>query len=164
MSEAVFEVPVAHRLEWRWRAFADISSHELQRIHIARQQVFVCEQQCVYLDADPCDEQSQHLAAWATERRLPVAYARLIPPGIKYPEAAIGRVLVEQALRRGGLGRQLVQRVLDQATLAWPWCGVRVSAQARLQAFYAGFGFEPVGMAYLEDGIEHLDMRRLASA
>ena len=32
---------------------------------------------------------------------------------------------------------------------------MRISAQSRLEAFYAGFGFQPIGEPYMEDGIPH---------
>ncbi len=40
----------------------------------------------------------------------------------------------------------------------WPGRAVRISAQARLERFYAEQGFSPVGDEYLEDGIPHLQM------
>ena len=41
---------------------------------------------------------------------------------------------------------------------AFPGRGIRISAQSRLEAFYAGFGFVSVGEPYLEDGIPHTEM------
>jgi ElaA protein len=39
-----------------------------------------------------------------------------------------------------------------------PEHGIRISAQSRLESFYAGFGFVVVGERYLEDGILHTEM------
>lgn len=144
-------------LHWRCCAFDQLTVHELQRIHAARQQVFVLEQQCVYVDADEADPSSHHLAAWSADGRL-LAYARLVRPGVKYAEPSIGRVLTTAAARGDGLGRELVRRALAQAELLWPGAGLRISAQSRLEAFYAGFGFSVVGEPYLEDGIPHTAM------
>jgi ElaA protein len=44
----------------------------------------------------------------------------------------------------------------------WPGRGVRISAQAHLERFYNGFGFERVGDVYDEDGIAHVQMLRSA--
>ena len=66
---------------------------ELQHIYTARQQVFAVEQQCIYLDVDGCDESAWHLAAWSPVQREPLAYARVLDPGVKYAEASIGRVI-----------------------------------------------------------------------
>ena len=135
---------------------------ELQRIHMARQQVFVVEQNCVYLDADEVDEASWHLAAWRAGDALPLAYARIVAPGVKYAEASIGRVITSAAARGTGLGRELVRRAVEQAEAIFPGCGIRISAQAHLVRFYAAFGFAPVGEEYLEDGIPHVEMLRPA--
>ena len=41
---------------------------------------------------------------------------------------------------------------------------IRISAQTRLERFYADFGFVAVGAPYLEDGIEHTEMLRPGAA
>jgi ElaA protein len=156
MSESI---GVASRdLEWRWCRFDGLDVHELQRIYSARQRVFVLEQQCIYLDADGCDELAFHLAAWSTRQREPLAYARVIDPGVKYPEASIGRVITVGLGRGCGLGRQVVARAIAQAALTWPGTALRISAQTRLERFYEDFGFAVVGAPYVEDGIDHTEM------
>ena len=136
---------------------------ELQLIYRARQQVFVLEQQCAYLDADGYDEPAWHLAAWSDTERVPLAYARLIPPGLKYAEPSIGRVITTAAARGTGLGRELVRRAIDHSSSVFPQHGIRISAQSRLEAFYAEFGFVIVGERYMEDGIPHTEMLRPAT-
>ena len=69
-------------LVWRWRRFDDLGVRELQHIYAARQRVFAVEQQCVYLDVDGCDESAWHLAAWSPAQREPLAYARVLDPGV----------------------------------------------------------------------------------
>ena len=153
--------PVGH--EWCWRRFDGLNAHDLQRIHAARQQVFAVEQQCIFQDADACDEQAWHLACWLPGRWEPLAYARVLDAGVKYDEPSIGRVLTTAGARRTGLGRDLMARAVSLTRLQWPGAGVRISAQARLSAFYRSFGFIDVGPPYLEDGIDHIEML-LASA
>ena len=145
-------------LRWRWCRLDELGATELHRIHEARQQVFVIEQQCIYLDADVFDEHAWHLAAWSPAQREPMAYARVVDPGLKYPEPSIGRVITNAAARGTGLGRELVRRAVSHTLAAFPGQGIRISAQARLERFYAGFGFERVGADYLEDGIPHAQM------
>jgi ElaA protein len=93
----------------------------------------------------------------------PLAYARLLDPGAKYADASIGRVITTQAARGSGLGRELMGRAIAQAGLAWPDAAIRISAQTRLEAFYASFGFVAVGPTYLEDGIDHTEMLKAAA-
>lgn len=156
------EDAVVHGLDLAWRVcrFEDLSPLELARIYRARQQVFVVEQQCLYVDADELDAAAWHLAGWAPGSTLPLAYARLVEPGAKYAEAAMGRVITIGAARGTGLGREVVRRAIEHAGLVYPGQGVRISAQQRLQRFYADFGFVPVGEGYLEDGIPHIEMLR----
>ncbi|WP_280156654.1 GNAT family N-acetyltransferase [Piscinibacter sp. XHJ-5] len=145
-------------LIWRTCPFAHLTLGELQFIYMARQQVFVVEQACIYRDADGYDERAWHVAAWRASERMPVAYARLIEPGAKYSEASMGRVLTTAAGRGIGLGRELVRRVIDLADQVFPNEGLRISAQSRLEHFYTEAGFAVVGEPYLEDGIMHTEM------
>ena len=145
-------------LVWRCAAFDALTTRELQFIYMARQEVFAIEQQCAYLDADGFDERAVHIAAWSSMQRQPLAYARLIEPGAKYDEASMGRVITTAAARGRGLGRELVARAIAHAAALWPPGALRISAQTRLERFYAGFGFVAVGTPYLEDGIDHTEM------
>lgn len=151
-------------LDWRLRAFDALTPRELRRILALRQLVFVVEQDCAFLDADERDERALHLAAWSEGEPLPLACARLLPPGLVAPEASIGRVVAAPAVRGTGLGRETMRRAIAAAESAWPGHGVHLSAQSRLERFYGGFGFVVAGPRYLEDGIEHTPMRRLAGA
>ncbi len=147
-------------LNWRSARLNELTPLELARIYRARQQVFSIEQNCVYLDADEADEQSYHLAAWSNAHAQPLAYARLVDPGIKYTEPSMGRVITTAEARGTGLGRELVQRVLALSAQVHPGLGVRISAQSRLRRFYNEFGFEAMGVDYMEDGIPHIEMLR----
>ena len=147
-------------LDWRWRRFDDLTVRELQHIFAARQKVFAIEQQCIYLDVDGCDESAWHLAAWSPAQREPLAYARVLDPGVKYEEASIGRVITVGLGRGTGLGRELVARAIAHAGEVWPGGAIRISAQTRLERFYEEFGFVAVGPPYDEDGIDHTEMLR----
>jgi len=152
--------PVALSTRWRCCRFDALSVYELQYIYMARQQVFCVEQRCAYLDVDGRDESAWHLAAWSGEQQMPLAYARVLAPGVKYTEPAIGRVLTFGAGRGVGLGRALVQRAIAQAEAEYPAQGIRLSAQSHLEDFYRSEGFRAVGEAYLEDTIPHIEMCR----
>ena len=147
-------------LVWRFAPFESLSVRELQYIYMARQAVFSVEQQCAFMDADGLDERAHHLAAWSSSQREPLAYARLLEPGAKYVEPSIGRVITTAAGRGRGLGRETMVRALAHAAELWPGAAVRISAQSRLEAFYASLGFVIAGPRYLEDGIDHTEMVR----
>lgn len=145
-------------LRWLGCRLDGLSVRQLQYIYRARQQVFGVEQNCAYLDADGADESAYHLAAWSAVQREPLAYARIVDPGVKYAEPSIGRVITTPAARGTGLGREVVRRAIVQARASFTGCGIRISAQSRLEAFYAAFGFVAVGGRYLEDGLPHTEM------
>ena len=150
--------PTTRDVTWRACHFDELSLRELQNIFTARQLVFTIEQACIYLDADGHDENALHIAAWSPEHRVPLAYARVIPPGIKYAEPSIGRVITTSAARGRGLGRELVRRAIAVSQEAFPGHGIRISAQSRLEAFYEEFGFVVQGAQYMEDDIPHTEM------
>ena len=145
---------------WRCAAFAELSTLELYRILALRQAVFVVEQTCVYQDADRVDPACWHLGAWEDGRLL--AYARLVPPGVTFPEPSVGRVISAPAARGAGLGREVMRRALVEAERLFGRVPLQIGAQSYLRRFYEGFGFVVQGPEYLEDGIPHLHMVRPA--
>lgn len=158
MIRQMLTAPLSTR--WRCCGFDALNVHELQYIYMARQQVFCVEQRCAYLDVDGRDAAAWHLAAWLDGQAMPLAYARILAPGTKYVEPAIGRVLTWGVGRGVGLGRVLVQRAVAQAVADYPGQGIRLSAQSHLADFYRSVGFQTVGEGYLEDGIPHIEMCR----
>ena len=141
-------------MDWYERGFQDLTRDELYAILELRERVFVVEQRCAYQDVDGKDPVCRHV--WATHGGEIVAYLRILPAGQKYEEVAIGRVIVAQAMRGTGLGKELMRRGLAAAG-AVP---VRLSAQAHLEQFYADLGFRRVSGVYDEDGIPHVEMLR----
>ena len=127
-----------------------------------RQIVFVLEQKCLYLDADGLDPQADHLLGWQADgdRRTLVAYARLVPAGVKYAEPSIGRVISHPDVRGKGAGHALMREAIRLVEVAG-WGGtIRIAAQMYLERFYEGYGFRRVSDPYLEDNIWHVDMLR----
>jgi len=155
---------LASSVTWQCARLPELTALQLARIYRARQQVFSVEQDCVYLDADEADEQSYHLAAWSPAHAEPLAYARLVDPGVKYAEPSMGRVITTAPARGTGLGRELVRRVLALSDEVFAGQGIRISAQSRLQRFYNEVGFVAVGDDYMEDGIPHTEMLRRSAA
>jgi ElaA protein len=149
---------------WRCARLQELTPLELARIYRARQQVFSIEQNCVYLDADEADECSHHVAAWSPDHDMPLACARLVPPGVKYAEPSMGRVVTSAAARGTGLGRELVRRVMALSDDVYPGLGNRISAQSYLRRFYSEQGFVAIGEDYMEDGIPHIEMLRPSPA
>ncbi|MBT9457844.1 MAG: GNAT family N-acetyltransferase [Burkholderiaceae bacterium] len=145
-------------VNWTCKPFSGLTAAELYQALQLRSEVFVLEQQCVYLDPDGLDPQAWHL--FGRDGSGLLAYLRLLPPGLKADEPVIGRVVTAPAARGSGLGRQLLSQALLECEKLWPGRALFLSAQAHLQSFYGGLGFVPVSEQYVEDGIAHVDMRR----
>lgn len=145
-------------MEWHQKNFDALSTRDLYLILSVRSEVFVAQQRCIYVDPDGKDMQAHHLYALDGDRVA--ACLRLLPPGVSYEEASIGRVLTGPAHRNQGLGQELLTRGLAYAESLWPGAPLRIGAQLYLQKFYASFGFRAVGEPYDEDGIPHLEMLR----
>ena len=133
---------------------------ELYAVLAARQQVFAVEQRCAFLDADGHDAHAWHLLGWVggPGAESLVAYLRVLDPGRKFAEPSIGRVLTLPPYRGIGLGRVLMAEGIARTGTAWPRHPIRIAAQQRLEAFYAGLGFRTASPPYDEDGIAHVDM------
>ena len=151
----------ASPLCWHFSRFEALSLDDLYDALALRSAVFSVEQACAYLDPDGVDRHSGHLLGRDGAGVLH-GYLRVVDPGVKYAEPSIGRVATSPKVRGAGLGRRLFAEGLARCMAAWPGQGIRISAQAHLNSFYAGFGFEPVGAIYLEDNIPHLEMLRPA--
>ena len=149
-------------ITWQCTPFSELAPADLYAAIQLRQIVFVVEQKCAYLDADGADRVADHLLGWRPidGRRTLVAYARLLPPKVKYAEASIGRVVSHPDVRGTGVGRLLMQEALARLERAAWGKEIRIAAQMYLERFYESFGFERVTDPYLEDDIWHVDMRR----
>jgi ElaA protein len=143
-------------ITWVWKAFGELLPEELYALLKLRAEVFIVEQDCAYLDLDDLDQQCRHLLGFQGGRL--VAYLRLAPPGVKYTEASLGRVINAQGVRGVGIGKQLFAEGIREAQRLYPNQPLRIGAQRYLERFYGAFGFVAEGAAYLEDGIEHIQM------
>jgi ElaA protein len=133
---------------------ADLDPLTLYRILQLRSEVFVVEQDCVYLDLDGRDEEHTARQLWITEGDEVIATLRLLedPDGT----LRIGRVATTPRARGRGLAADLMTRALELAGTA----AMALEAQSHVSGWYARFGFEVSGADYIEDGIPHTPMRR----
>jgi ElaA protein len=156
--------------------FSELTVYELYSIMALRQEVFVVEQNCPYLDADGKDIDGFHLLGYAdlTEKRentegdaavgfgisnALLAYTRLLAKGVSYDDyASIGRVINAPKVRGMGVGKKLMTESIEQMARLFPNEAVKIGAQSYLLKFYASLGFVSTGEEYLEDGIPHTSM------
>lgn len=141
-------------ITFRKKAFSQLTVSELYAIMKLRQEIFVVEQNCVYLDADGLDQKAIHILG-EDENSTLVAYIRIFKPGDCYAEAAIGRVVVAADFRGKQLGVKVMKYGIDYCKNHFPDSPIKIGAQVYLDKFYRSLGFVPVSEMYLEDGIEH---------
>ena len=141
-------------MELTVKHYKELTTDELYDIYRLRAAVFVVEQNCPYLDIDDADKLAYHL--WLSDGDGIVAYARVLPRGVKYDTVSIGRVI---SARRGcGLGKMIVSFAVSVAKDKLNADSVTISAQVYARGFYEKSGFVKVSDEYLEDGIPHIKM------
>lgn len=145
---------------WKIKSFDKLTIKELYAILKIRQEVFIVEQTCYYLDADGYDEKAIHI--WGEKDEEIVAYCRIFEPKIKYLESSLGRVLTNPSYRNLKLGKVLLKIALNTIDTKFDTPNVRISAQDYLLRFYSEFGFISTGLEYLEDDMPHTEMLRKA--
>ncbi len=144
------------QIKWKLNYFKELSTEELYTILQLRNEVFVVEQNCIYQDADSKDSISFHLSGWDGVNL--VAYCRILPPGVSYTEASIGRVVSSPQYRNKGYGKQLMNEAIIHTLAQFECNTIKISAQLYLQKFYEQLGFIKLSDYYLEDNIPHIEM------
>ncbi len=120
-----------------------------------REAVFVVEQGVPReLELDANDSRSRHVVA-RDAFGTPIGTGRLLPDG------HIGRMAVLSSWRGQGVGRALLERLLDEAGAAG-MSSLALNAQVQACDFYRKFGFVEVGAEFIEAGMAHRAMRRQA--
>lgn len=134
------------------KTFDALTAQEIYHILNLRLEVFLIEQNIIYVDTDYVDQKSIHY--FIEEDEKIVSYLRLIPKGYKYIEYSIGRVVTDKVYRHKGYSTMLIKAALKDVKGEQ----VRISGQAYLQTYYEKLGFKTVSDAYIEEGILHYEM------
>src|SRR4051794_9682679 len=90
-------------------SFADLDAAALYALLKLRTEVFVLEQNCVYVDMDGRDTEPTTRHLWFEHARQPVCYLRLLDDD---GTARIGRVVTAKHARGAGLAGELITAAL----------------------------------------------------
>lgn len=137
------------------KQFEELSNVELYAILKLRSEVFVVEQDCVYLDLDGYDQKSIHI--FGRHKNEIAAYTRILPPKVYYKEASIGRVVTSKDIRMDGYGKEIMAFSIQWIKTQYQ-SNIRIMAQCYLTKFYEDLKFKIDGPEFLEDGIPHVEM------
>ena len=143
-------------MKFKVKKFSKLSVDELYDLLHLRQQIFVVEQNCIYLDADGIDKDCLHLFG-IVDKKI-AGYARIIPAGFTYPTPSIGRVVVDEKYRGNKYAYKLMQQAIKVAIHKFEAKKITISAQLYLKEFYEKIGFKVAGKVYLDCDLPHLKM------
>jgi predicted GNAT family N-acyltransferase len=126
-------------------------SRQKASARLVREVVFLAEQKIPEeLEWDEWDELSIHAVA-ADANGVALGTGRLLPDG------HIGRMAVLANVRGQGVGRLILQSLMQAAQQRGDK-RVVLSAQSHAQDFYRRYGFKSVGEEYKEAEILHIEM------
>ena len=143
-------------LIWICKPFNELTPLELYEILRLRSEVFVVEQNCVFLDMDNKDQLAYHLMGYFNNKL--VASTRLLAKDTAYKLMSIGRVVTSQKYRGTGAGKFLMEESINRCYELFGKDDIKIGAQLYLKKFYESFGFQQSSEMYLEDDIEHIEM------
>lgn len=147
-------------ISWTIKSFSELSPSALYGILKLRSEVFVVEQQCIFLDMDDKDQESRHVMGRLNDEL--VATCRILPPGLAYDEPSIGRVVGSPRYRGKGAGIALMENAIQETLRLYGTLPIKIGAQLYLKRFYESFGFVQCSETYMEDDIPHIKMLRKA--
>ena len=82
---------------WILKNYNELSLDELYLILKIRQEIFIVEQNCPYLDADNLDKTARHLMGYRDGKLI--AYMRVVDANQIYKTISFGRILVKGSMR-----------------------------------------------------------------
>ena len=147
---------MTQEITWQLKKFEELTGIEVYEILALRSEVFVVEQNCVFLDMDNKDQESYHLQGRIGASLI--AYVRILPPGLLYPEPSIGRVVTSPSFRRNGAGKELMKTAISNSYTLFGIQPIMIGAQLYLKKFYEDLGFIQCSEVYMEDEIPHIKM------
>jgi len=146
-------------LRWVTKTFTELTVDELYAILRVRSEVFVVEQNCIFLDLDNNDQKAYHTIGFLGEEV--VATTRLFDKNIMYDGyQSIGRVVTAPKHRGLSIGKALMQYSISECERLFGKGPIKIGAQLYLKKFYNEQGFEQSGEVYIEDEIDHIPMIR----
>ncbi len=138
----------------------ELEARELHDVLQLRVEVFVVEQECAYPELDGRDLEATTRHVWISDDQGIASYIRVLADAPNGVDARrIGRVVTRPDRRGEQLAARLIRVTLDRLGPI----DTRLEAQSHLVGYYSTFGYEPSGHEYIEDGIPHTPMTRLAT-
>lgn len=126
---------------WYQKEFKELELKEFYEIVQLRLETFVVEQTRIYNDLDTIDLRALHLFHQDEEEGRVDAYARIFETGATIH---FGRVAVAKDSRGQGLGKAIVEQILDLCEQSFPGRTIEIEAQEQVVGLYEKLGFQRV--------------------
>lgn len=139
---------------WYQKEFKELELKEFYEIVQLRLETFVVEQIRIYNDLDNVDYRSIHLFHQNREGRVD-AYARIFETGATIH---FGRVAVSKGSRGRGLGKDMVEQILDLCEQRFPGRTIEIEAQEQVVGLYEKLGFQTVSKPFILASTSHVKM------
>lgn len=139
---------------WYQKEFKELELKEFYEIVQLRLETFVVEQIRIYNDLDNVDYRSIHLFHQNEEGRVD-AYARIFETGATIH---FGRVAVAKGSRGQGLGKVMVEQILDLCEQRFPGRAIEIEAQEHVVGLYEKLGFQTVSEPFILASTPHVKM------
>ncbi|WP_263081255.1 GNAT family N-acetyltransferase [Endozoicomonas sp. Mp262] len=148
------------------KTFEQLNAYELYELLKLRVDVFIVELNCPYADLDNMDRhpETRHVLCHSEDSGELMGYLRVLPPGLRFSEVGITRVVVSEKGRGQGIAHAMMANALDMASTLWAEMDIKVSVQNYLVGFYQELGFVVNSTVYMEEGIPHVEMLKEASS
>lgn len=140
---------------WKIKPFNELTTMELYKILYLRTKTFVVEQQRVYQEVDENDLKAIHI--FKEENNQVVAYARIF---LENDNQAVtfGRVVTDKSLRGQGLGKELMEHVMQAIQQYYPNYPIEIEAQTQVQGFYEKYDFQTASKPFIFESTPHIKM------
>ena len=139
---------------WYQKEFKELELKEFYEIVQLRLETFVVEQTRIYNDLDDIDYRFIHLFHQNREGRVD-AYARIFETGATIH---FGRVAVSKGSRGRGLGKDMVEQILDLCEQRFPGRTIEIEAQEQVVGLYEKLGFQTVSKPFILASTSHVKM------
>lgn len=139
---------------WYQKEFKELELKELYQLVHLRLETFVVEQTRIYNDLDDVDFRATHLFHKDEQGNID-GYARIFETG---PTIHFGRVAVAKDSRGQGLGKAMVEQILDLCQQRFPGRTIEIEAQEQVVGLYEKLGFQRVSEPFILASTPHVKM------
>lgn len=142
-------------MEFTIKHFNELSNRELYEILKTRQEIFIIEQNCPYMDIDDLDLDATHIFSMNEEGRV-TSCLRVFMKDKN--TAQIGRVVT--LVHGEGLGGKILHEGVRVALENYQAEKIYLEAQTYAIGYYEKEGFRVISGEFDLDGIPHVEMER----